>query len=656
MVRCCYARVNILPLLLFVLQFFQQCRLINANETQSVWDACEQSPLMPSEFPVFAREEEQGSQFSKVSMKTRDQSNEYLQSHLQFAEETQPASSNDSVSYNDSVIDECHFMSFEEWKKHKIGSLNNGSRKLQNNSKTTGQAKKGKLLSLASASVSASGSSSKSILPLSSSSQLSASAASLGLSASTSSLSYSSLSSSSLSSKKSSAESVDTPKEEKPLNGKVYKDKFNFASIDCGATVVETNAQAKGASAILKENKDTYLLNECSVSNQYVIIELCQDILVGQVALANYEFFSSMFRDVKISVSDRFPASSWKVIGNYMALNTRELHVFNIKNPLIWARYLKVEITSHYGNEFYCPISLIRVHGKTMIDELKEDEENNKQGHEFVVEELEEVLEETLTTKPSSVGRDDNDSLLPNESYDECRVILPHLRLNEFLKDFNASDSDTNLLCLPTDMASGATGSSASLPISTAHTSSITTTQDSIYKNFMKRLSLLESNATLSLLYIEEQLKLLSTAFSNLERRQNKKFNQLVTSVNATLMHQLISFKDSYDLLHRQYRDVLKTQAQSYKQHLVDTTREFEQFKEELTFQRRIVIFNSLLIIFLLTYLVLTRDVDFDVQQQKNVHLVNHEPASISDTIVVPSSTNHRSRNSSLHKNGKTTT
>ena len=74
-------------------------------------------------------------------------------------------------------------------------------------------------------------------------------------------------------------------------DGKVYKDKFNFASVDCAATIMKTNAQAKGASAILKENKDSYLLNECSVKHKYVIIELCQDILVDLVVIGNFEFF-----------------------------------------------------------------------------------------------------------------------------------------------------------------------------------------------------------------------------------------------------------------------------------------------------------------------------------------------------------------------------
>lgn len=120
--------------------------------------------------------------------------------------------------------------------------------------------------------------------------------------------------------------------------GRVYKERFNYASSDCAATVIKTNTKTKGASNILIENKDTYLLNECSEENKFVVIELCQDILVDTIAIANYEFFSSMFRHIRISVADRFPTSNWKVLGDFEGQSVRDLQHFQIKNPLIWAR------------------------------------------------------------------------------------------------------------------------------------------------------------------------------------------------------------------------------------------------------------------------------------------------------------------------------
>lgn len=167
---------------------------------------------------------------------------------------TTQTDSNKNLQKNDSVLDECHFMSFEEWKKQKIESNTTTS----NNYSMNGSSEL------------------KSITPSNHSSVISTNVTLM------------------------------------EADGKVYKDKFNFASVDCAATIMKTNAQAKGASAILKENKDSYLLNECSVKHKYVIIELCQDILVDLVVIGNFEFFSSIFKDIRISVSDRFPSQNWK--------------------------------------------------------------------------------------------------------------------------------------------------------------------------------------------------------------------------------------------------------------------------------------------------------------------------------------------------------
>ncbi|KAL6449516.1 SLP1 Uncharacterized protein SLP1 [Candida maltosa Xu316] len=444
----------------------------------------------------------------------------------------QPKENEDLPTKNDSVLDECHFMSFEEWKKHKIIESNNATDFNQSTDNNEPE--------LVNATYN------NSIIAPS---------------------------------------NITTLGE---AEGKVYKDKFNFASVDCAATIVKTNAKAKGASAILKENKDSYLLNECSIPNKYVIIELCQDILVDSVVIGNFEFFSSMFKDIKISVSDRFPTQNWKELGEFTAENIRDVQSFKIQNPLIWARYLKLEILSHYGNEFYCPLSVVRVHGKTMMDEFKEEEESS-----FQAQEKQEI--------PQKLEKDEL-LLINQSSINECRVVLPHLQLNEFLKDFNATAEE---FCIPADQEySSSTASS--------QTTSIVTTQESIYKNIMKRLSLLESNATLSLLYIEEQSKLLSTAFSNLEKRQTNNFNSLINSVNVTLVHQLVSFKESYNTLHEQYNQLFKIQENGYKQLLLETNKKIGYLTNELTFQKRVSIFNSIIIICLLVYVILTRDVKID--------------------------------------------
>ena len=157
--------------------------------------------------------------------------------------------------------------------------------------------------------------------------------------------------------------------------GKTCKERSNYASFDCAATVLKTNPESKGSTAVLVENKDNYMLNICSAKNKFFIVELCDDILIDTVVLANFEFFSSMFRTFRVSVSDRYPVKleKWKDIGTFEARNSREVQAFLVENPLIWARYLRIEFLTHFGNEYYCPVSLLRVHGTTMMEEFNHD-------------------------------------------------------------------------------------------------------------------------------------------------------------------------------------------------------------------------------------------------------------------------------------------
>ncbi|ODV98011.1 hypothetical protein PACTADRAFT_21935, partial [Pachysolen tannophilus NRRL Y-2460] len=373
--------------------------------------------------------------------------------------------------------------------------------------------------------------------------------------------------------------------------GKVYKDRFNYASFDCAATIVKTNSEAKGASSILIENKDSYLLNECSAPNKFVVIELCQDILVDTVLVGNYEFFSSTFKKIRLSVTDRFPtpANGWKILGEFEAENVRSLQTFSIKNPLIWARYLRLEVLSHYGSEYYCPISVLRVHGKTMMEEFKFEEEK----------EIRTADENSTITAALNENVVDVERI--NTLNEECSVVLPYLVMDQFLEelyhDEYCQENSTNIT------ESSATTSS---PIETSIQEP--TTQESIYKNIVKRLALLESNATLSLLYIEEQSKLLSNAFTKLEKRQTAKFDLLVSAFNTSIHHQIEQLTNLYKSLQEEANTLLATQSFAHQELLSDSSTKIKNLTSELTFQKRLSIFNTLFIVVLMVYVIATRD------------------------------------------------
>ena len=219
--------------------------------------------------------------------------------------------------------------------------------------------------------------------------------------------------------------------------GKTCKERFNHASFDCAATVLKTNSECKGSTSVLVENKDSYLLNECSAKNKFIIVELCNDILVDTVVLANFEFFSSMFRTFRVSVSDRYPVKleKWRELGTFEARNSREVQAFLVENPLIWARYLRIEFLTHFGNEYFCPISLLRVHGTTMMEEFNHDVKGSK-GEDDAESELEEgetqdgkasdiVTAENLKHGPSSAPAKSEDAAQPAPTPSEAPSPMP---------------------------------------------------------------------------------------------------------------------------------------------------------------------------------------------------------------------------------------
>ncbi|KAI1426698.1 UNC-like C-terminal-domain-containing protein [Xylaria sp. FL1777] len=209
--------------------------------------------------------------------------------------------------------------------------------------------------------------------------------------------------------------------------GTTCKERFSYSSFDAGATVKKTSPGAKNPTAILVENKDSYMLLECGRKNKFFIVELSDVILVDTVVIANFEFFSSMVRQFRVSISDRYPVKldKWKTLGTFQARNSRDIQPFLIENPQDWARYLRVEILSHYGNEYYCPVSLLRVHGLRMLDSWKQVDPSELEGEDesppSISEPVEEIVEivdeppaETEVVEPVPV---DDYAIIVEQSY-----------------------------------------------------------------------------------------------------------------------------------------------------------------------------------------------------------------------------------------------
>lgn len=157
-----------------------------------------------------------------------------------------------------------------------------------------------------------------------------------------------------------------------PIQGR-----FNYASLDCSARVHSSHKSMKSASSILSSKKDKYLLAPCSIDNKDIVVELCDDIRVDTVQLANFEFFSGVFKDIAISLGPTpdVRGPGWEIMGVYQAKNVRGVQTFRPFNrPHNFYRFIRIEFRTHYGKEYFCPVSLLRVYGLTQMEEWRMEE------------------------------------------------------------------------------------------------------------------------------------------------------------------------------------------------------------------------------------------------------------------------------------------
>ncbi|VDK42228.1 unnamed protein product, partial [Cylicostephanus goldi] len=145
----------------------------------------------------------------------------------------------------------------------------------------------------------------------------------------------------------------------------------NYASRECGAKVLLSNAEAENTKAILNEKeKDEYMRNPCEkADNKFVIVELCETIQPRSIEIANYELFSSGPRDIRLWSAERFPNGEWRLLSDLTAADSRQIQQFPVPFTGAYAKFIK--LLSHYGSEHYCTLSVLKVLGISMVDEYE---------------------------------------------------------------------------------------------------------------------------------------------------------------------------------------------------------------------------------------------------------------------------------------------
>lgn len=479
--------------------------------------------------------------------------------------------------------------------------------------------------------------------------------------------------------------------------GTTCKERHSFASFDAGATIKKTSKGAKNAKAILAENKDSYMLLECQAKDKFVDVELSDDILVDTIVLANFEFFSSMIRKFRVMASDRYPVKpdKWVDLGTFEARNARDIQAFLVEHPQIYTKYIRVEFLTHYGNEYYCPVSLLRVHGTRMLDTWKEPREDDEpeliegSSQEEIAATTPEVQQPSST--PENAASNTTEDIAPEQSqqmglspwqpsfnlkacHETCAARSPttdepspvssqansnssrpvgHTTVSTAQPSAVAGAQKTpksNRLSSPVPVqpespatqgqstvtpspsapstavqpnnnkapenqsqkppvAADSSSSAASVkPTGSPSTKSnktntasgsppLPTVQESFFKTVTKRLNHLESNTSLSLQYIEEQSKFLQDVLLKLERKQLSRVDSFLDTLNKTVLSELRNVRTQYDQIWQSTVIALETQREQSNREIVALTTRLNVLAEEVVFQKRMAIFQSVLLL-----------------------------------------------------------
>nr|GLL42204.1 uncharacterized protein slp1-like isoform X2 [Ipomoea trifida] len=92
----------------------------------------------------------------------------------------------------------------------------------------------------------------------------------------------------------------------------------------------------------------------------------------SEIRPANFEHYSSNLKDFELLGSPVYPTDTRVKLGNFNAGNVKHAQRFVLPESK-WVRYLKLNLLSHYGSEFYCTLSVLEVYGVDVVERLLED-------------------------------------------------------------------------------------------------------------------------------------------------------------------------------------------------------------------------------------------------------------------------------------------
>lgn len=151
-----------------------------------------------------------------------------------------------------------------------------------------------------------------------------------------------------------------------------HSSEYNFASSDVGAKIIAASPGSVSPSRILNEDEDKYMLipKTNALKSFFFVVELSEVISMKRLAVANYEYYSCGMKTFKLYGRVK-ETESWDSLGIFEAENTKSVQTFELDDQKL-VRYIMLNVTSIYQeiDSFYCTLSLLRVHGETLYQDL----------------------------------------------------------------------------------------------------------------------------------------------------------------------------------------------------------------------------------------------------------------------------------------------
>lgn len=198
--------------------------------------------------------------------------------------------------------------------------------------------------------------------------------------------------------------------------------------------------------------------------------------------------------------------------------------MFPISNLSGFFRYVRLDFLTHYGAEYYCPVSLVRVYGLTQIDAYRRDQDRERKrarSSTASVVATRVVTTEETTSAPeitSTTTVEPHNATTPTISSAPVNSTTAAPRPQEETEPVSPVGPSANDT-LPSPQNSTSTDESPSSPQQTSGQKPRDNPGESIYGTIMKRLKALESNQSLSHSYVEEHGRLLRGAFARVDHR-----------------------------------------------------------------------------------------------------------------------------------------